>query len=112
VSEKRNAEYPDAPSLMEFAKNEATRQQVRLLIVTQDLDRPVLMPPGVPADRVKLMRDAFNATMVDPMFRTDIDRLRLTIDWVHGEDVANTLGRAYAMPADVVAAAKETMATK
>jgi tripartite-type tricarboxylate transporter receptor subunit TctC len=112
VSEKRNAEYPDAPSLMEFAKDEATRQQVRLLIVTQDLDRPVLMPPGVPAERVKQMRDAFNATMVDKAFRADIDRLRLTLDWVRGEDVANTLGRAYAMPADVIAAAKETMAPK
>jgi tripartite-type tricarboxylate transporter receptor subunit TctC len=112
VSEKRNAEFPDTPSLMEFVKDEATRQQVRLLIVTQDLDRPVLMPPGVPAGRVKLMRDAFNATMVDPSFRADIDKLRLTLDWVRGEDVANTLARAYAMPADVVAAAKETMAPK
>src|SRR4051812_23705703 len=95
VSEKRKAEFPHAPSLMEFAKDEATRQQVRLLIVTQDLDRPVLMPPGVPAERVKLMRDAFNATMIDPAFRADIDKLRLTINWVRGEDVANTLERAY-----------------
>src|SRR5262249_20657875 len=93
VSEKRNAEFPDAPSIMEFAKDEATRQQVRLLIVTQDLDRPVLMPPGVPAERVKLMREAFNATMTDPAFRADIDKLRLTLDWVRGEDVAATLGR-------------------
>jgi tripartite-type tricarboxylate transporter receptor subunit TctC len=97
---------------MEFAKDEATRQQVRLLIVTQDIDRPVLMPPGVPAARLKLMRDAFNATMVDPAFRVDIDKLRLTLDWVRGEEVANTLARAFAMPADIVAAAKETMAPK
>src|SRR5262249_31422694 len=112
VSEKRNSEYPDTPSIMEFARDEATRQQVRLLIVTQDLDRPVLMPPGVPPERVRLMRDAFNATMADPAFRADIERLRLTLDWVRGEEVADTLARAYAMPADVVAAAKETMAPK
>jgi tripartite-type tricarboxylate transporter receptor subunit TctC len=72
----------------------------------------VLTPPGVPAERVKELRDAFNATMNDPVFRADIDRLRLTLDWVRGEDVAKIIANAYAMPADVVAAAKETMVGK
>jgi tripartite-type tricarboxylate transporter receptor subunit TctC len=112
VSEKRSADFPDTPSVMELAKDEPTRQQLRLLIVTQDLDRPVLTPPGVPTERVKDLRDAFNATMTDPAFRADIDKLRLTLDWVRGEDVAKTLAGAYAMPADVVAAAKEMMAGK
>jgi tripartite-type tricarboxylate transporter receptor subunit TctC len=111
-SERRSPDFPDAPSIMEFAKDEPTRQQVRLLIVSQDLDRPVLAPPGVSAERVKQLREAFNATMADPAFLADIKRLRLTLDWVKGEEVAKTLAAAYAMPADVVAAAKETMAGK
>jgi len=110
VSERRSKDFPDAPSVMEFAKDEPARQQIRLLIVTQDLDRPVLAPPGVPAERVRLLRDAFNATMVDQAFLAEIERLRLTVDWVKGEDVARTIADAYAMPPDVVAAAKETMA--
>jgi tripartite-type tricarboxylate transporter receptor subunit TctC len=112
ISEKRSAEFPTAPSIMEFAKDEPIRQQLRLLIVTQDLDRPVLAPPGVPPDRVKALRTAFDATMADPAFRADIDKLRLTLDWVRGEEVAKTLANAYAMPPEVVAAAKETMAGK
>ena len=112
VSERRSKDFPDSPSIMEFAKDEPTRQQIRLLIVTQDLDRPVLAPPGVPAERVRQLRDAFNATMIDPAFRADIEKLRLTLDWVRGEDVAKTLADAYAMPPDVVAAAKEVMAGK
>jgi len=112
VSERRSRDFPDTPSVMEFAKDEPTRQQLRLLIVTQDLDRPVLAPPGVPAERVKELRSAFNATMTDPAFRADIEKLRLTLDWVRGEDVAKTLAGAYAMPAAVVAAAKETMVGK
>jgi tripartite-type tricarboxylate transporter receptor subunit TctC len=112
VSERRSRDFPDTPSVMEFARDEPTRQQIRLLIVTQDLDRPVLAPPGVPAERVRQLREAFNATMVDPAFRADIDKLRLTLDWVRGEEVAKTLAEAYAMPPDVVAAAKETMAGK
>ena len=41
IDEKRNAEFPDTPSIMEFVKDEPTRQQLELLIVTQDMDRPV-----------------------------------------------------------------------
>jgi tripartite-type tricarboxylate transporter receptor subunit TctC len=100
------------PIVMEFAKDEPTRQQLRLLIVTQDLDRPVLAPPGVPPPRVKELRAAFEATMTDPTFRADVEKLRLTLDWVRGEDVAHTLAAAYGMPAEIVAAAKQTMAGK
>jgi tripartite-type tricarboxylate transporter receptor subunit TctC len=112
VSERRSRDFPDAPTVMEFAKDEPTRQQIRLLIVTQDLDRPVLAPPGVPVERVKLLRNAFNATMNDPAFRADIDKLRLTLDWVAGEEVAKIIAAAYAMPPEVVAAARQTMAGK
>jgi tripartite-type tricarboxylate transporter receptor subunit TctC len=112
VSERRSPMFPDSPSIMEFVKDEPTRQQIRLLIVTQDLDRPVLAPPGVPAHRVKELREAFNATMKDPAFRADIDRVRLTLDWVPGEEVAKTIAAAYAMPTEVVAAAKQMMAGK
>jgi tripartite-type tricarboxylate transporter receptor subunit TctC len=112
VGERRSPDFPDAPSIMEFAKDDQARQQLRLLIVSQDLDRPVLAPPGVPPERVRELRDAFNATMVDPAFRADIERLRLTLDWVKGEDVAKTIANAYAVPPEVVAAAKETMVGK
>ncbi len=112
VSEQRSQEFPDAPSIMEFAKDDATRQQLRLLIVTQDLDRPVLAPPGVPAERVKHLRDAFNATMDDAAFRADVDRRQLHLDPVRGDEVARALAAAYGMPAEVVAAAKDTMAAK
>jgi tripartite-type tricarboxylate transporter receptor subunit TctC len=112
VSERRSPIFPNSPSIMEFAKDEPTRQQIRLLIVSQDLDRPVLAPPGVPAARVKQLRDAFNATMVDKAFLADVKKQRLTLDWVKGEEVAKTLAAAYAMPPAVVAAAKQMMAGK
>jgi tripartite-type tricarboxylate transporter receptor subunit TctC len=112
VSEHRSSVFPDAPTLIELAKDESTRQQIRLLIVSQDLDRPVLAPPGVPAERVALLRDAFNATMKEPAFLARIKKLRLTLDWVSGEDVAKTLATAYSSPPDVVAAAKALMSGK
>ena len=112
ISEKRSADFPATPSIMEFAKDEQTRQLLRLLMVTQDLDRPLLLPPGVPPERVRELREAFNETMVDPAVRAETERLRLHLDPVTGEDLARALASAYAMPADVVETAREMMGEK
>jgi tripartite-type tricarboxylate transporter receptor subunit TctC len=112
ISEKRSAEFPDTPAIMELAKDEAVRQQLRLLIITQDMDRPLFLPPGVPAERVKEIREAFDATLKDPAFRAQAEKMQLHLDPVRGADLAKALAGAYALPADVVAAAKETMGGK
>ncbi len=61
---------------------------------------------------MKLLRDAFNATMDDPAFLADIKKQRLTLDWVSGEDVHKTLAAAYAVPPDVVVGRQGMMAGK
>src|SRR5262244_570400 len=53
IAEKRSAEFPNTPTVMEFVKDERTRQQLALVTLTQTLDRPVMLPPNVPAERVK-----------------------------------------------------------
>jgi len=73
------------------------------------MDRPLLLPPGVSPERVKEVRVAFDATMADPAFRSDAQKMRLHLDPVTGENLARDLASAYALPADIVAAAKETM---
>jgi tripartite-type tricarboxylate transporter receptor subunit TctC len=112
IAEKRSAEFPDTPTIMEFVKDEATRQQLELLMVAQNLDRPVMLPPGVPAARVEELRQAFDATMVDEAFRADVDKKNLHVDPVRGEDMAGALARAFALPPDVIAGAREMMGSR
>jgi tripartite-type tricarboxylate transporter receptor subunit TctC len=112
ISERRSEEFPATPSVMEFAKDERTRQLLRLLIVTQDMDRPLLLPPGVPAERVSELRDAFNATVADPAFQAEALRLHLHLDPVSGAEMAKGLAAAYASPPEIVEIAKETMGDK
>src|SRR5712671_3120588 len=45
IAEKRSPDFPDTPHIFEFAKDAAARQQLELLIVTQNMDRPLLLPP-------------------------------------------------------------------
>jgi len=73
------------------------------------MDRPILMPPGAPADRVAALKAAFHAAMNDPAFLADAKKQRLEVKEVSGEKVAQLLSTAYAMPPDVVKAANEAM---
>jgi tripartite-type tricarboxylate transporter receptor subunit TctC len=109
IAEKRSAEFPDTPTIMEFVKDAATRQQLDLLMVSQSLDRPVMLPPGVPAERVAELRQAFDATMADAAFRQDVERKNLHVDPLGGEALASALARAFALPAEVIAGAREMM---
>jgi tripartite-type tricarboxylate transporter receptor subunit TctC len=112
IGRERIAEFPDTPAIMEFAKDASTRQQMDLMLLTQDMDRPALLPPGVPPERVRQMRDALEATMADQAFVSQAHGMHLHLDPVPGETLAKALAAAYALPADVVAAAKETMGEK
>lgn len=111
-AEHRNPEFPDTPTILEFVNDEATRQQLDLLTLTQNFDRPVMLPPGVPQERVRELRAAFDATVKDPAFLADVVRMSLHVDPVSGVDMAAALVRAYALPPEVIAAARELMGGK
>jgi tripartite-type tricarboxylate transporter receptor subunit TctC len=68
-----------------------------------------MAPPGVPAERVKELRDALDATVADPAFVADIEKRNLHLDPVGGEEMTKTLVRAFSFPPDVIAAARETL---
>ena len=110
ISEKRSPLFPDTPTIMEFVKDQPTRQQLDLVMLTQTLDRPVMLPPNVPAERVKQMRAAFDATMADPAFRAEIERRNLHVDPVRGEEMTKAFERAFALPEEIIAGAREMMA--
>jgi len=107
ISDKRSAEFPDTPTILEFAKDELTRQRLRLFFITQDMHRPFLLPPGVPDERVREVREAFEATLADAAFRADAARMNLPLDPVSGDDVARVLASGYALPVEIVQAVKE-----
>jgi tripartite-type tricarboxylate transporter receptor subunit TctC len=68
------------------------------------LGRPYLMPPGVPADRVAIMRKAFADTFDDPGFRADANRMSLGVTAPKtGAEVQKLIEDAYRTPAQTIA---------
>lgn len=109
IALERDPQFPDSPALIEFAKDARTKQILQLVLAPMAMDRPILTPPGVPADRVAALRAAFHAAMADPAFLADAKKQRLEVKEVSGEKLAQLLANAYASPPDVVKAANEAM---
>jgi tripartite-type tricarboxylate transporter receptor subunit TctC len=105
----RNPLFPDAPAIVEFAKEERTKKILELVLTPQAMDRPILAPPGVPADRVAALRKAFHAAINDPGFIAEAKKQGLEVDEVSGEKVAALVKNAFAMPEDIIKAANQAM---
>lgn len=110
IALERDPEFPDAPALIEFAKDQHTKDVLRLVLAPMAMDRPILAPPGTPREIVAALRKAFHDTMKDPAFIAEAARQHLEIEEVDGEKIAALLESAYRSPPEVVKAANEAMA--
>ena len=106
---ERDPEFPDAPAVVEFVKDERTRQILELVLSPLAMDRPILAPPGTVPERVAALRRAFSAAMRDPGFHAEAKKQNIEINEISGERVAEVIRRAYAMPPEVIKAANEAM---
>ena len=109
IAGARNPIFPDSPAIVEFAKDDRTRSILKLVLAPLEMDRPILAPPGVPADRVAALREAFHAAMNDPGFMAEAQKQHLEIEEISGARVAQVLDDAYALPAEIAKAAGAAM---
>ena len=109
VALERNPLFPDTPAIYEFAKDDRTRQILKLILFPLQMDRPVLAPAGVPSERVAALRKAFHGAMSDPTFVAEAERLSLEIGEVSGEKLQAILAEAFSTPPDIVKAANDAM---
>ena len=101
MSEVKAPDLPDVPLVADFA-NARQKQIVHLVLSRQTLGRPFAAPPGVPADRKVALRRAFDATLKDPAFLAEAEKLKLEVSPVSGEDVDRLVAELYATPKDIV----------
>ena len=77
---KKHPELPDVPLIFDLAKTEADRQALTFMLARQEAAKPYFAPPEIPADRLALLRRAFDATVSDPKFVTLAKRAGITLD--------------------------------
>jgi tripartite-type tricarboxylate transporter receptor subunit TctC len=106
VGAKRAHEIPDIALVTELARTDEHRRIFKLMSAASGLGRPYLAPPGVPADRLAILRSAFEATMKDKTFLAEADKLNLDVDPISAADVTQLVLDTVSAPPDIVAKAK------
>src|SRR5688572_25841683 len=107
--EKSN-ELRDVPHVYDFAKSEDDKKVMHLIYGTHALGRPVSAPPGVPIDRVKALRNAFNATMKDPMFLAEAGKQDMPINPWTGDQAEKMIAQFTSYPSVIYGRARNVLA--
>ena len=96
-------ELPGVPFATALASNAEDKLLMEAAAARQALGRPLVMPPGVPADRLAAMRKALLDTFHDPAFVADATKNRMEITAPQsGQEVQELIVRVSATPAKVV----------
>ncbi|HWG04498.1 MAG TPA: tripartite tricarboxylate transporter substrate-binding protein [Beijerinckiaceae bacterium] len=107
---KKEPELPNVPLLMDLVRADPQKEAIAsFLSLALAIGRPVAAPPGVPAERVALLRKAFDETLADPDFLKASQVARLEVDPMGGEDVQKIVAQVLATPPAVVEATKTVL---
>jgi tripartite-type tricarboxylate transporter receptor subunit TctC len=106
-------DVPGNPPLsLDFAKNDQDRKVMELYFGQKVVARPVLAPPGVPADRLKALREAFDAMGKDPAFRKAAVDSKLELNPTSYAAVDKVIGLIAATPPDIAKRFSEATAPR
>ena len=103
---ERHQDLPDAPSITEYGNTPDDRLVTALYASGSGVGRSLIGPPDIPADRLKILRDAFNAMVKDPDLVADIKKLNVELAPLPGERVQDLIVRTLNAPASVRERAK------
>ncbi len=113
TGKKRDARLPQTPTIFELMDQYKTPQSGRglatVLLGADGMGRPMFGPPGMPADRVKILRDAYEKTMHDEQFRADVKKRNYEFDPVDGEELQTLSKELTNQPPDVIARLKKVL---
>jgi hypothetical protein len=95
-------DLPGVPLIQDLARTTEERQAIEFLYAGQGIGRPFVAPPGLPPDRLAILRKAFDATMKDAEFVADVKRQKLDLDPSDGNKLGALINKVYATPSTVI----------
>ena len=108
---RKDPRIKDVPLFSELMDKYKTPDNVRrtakTVLAADEFGRPIVLPPGVPADRVKIIRDAFHKAINDPALIAEAEKRRLDLDPEYGEELDKLAKEVMTTPPDIVERVKK-----
>jgi tripartite-type tricarboxylate transporter receptor subunit TctC len=114
TSRKKDPRAADAPTLDELFEQYKvpanSRRLAQVLLAAGDFGRPMMVTPGTPPDRVKILRDAYVKTLSDPDVLEEAKKGRMDVDPATGEELEALVKEIFDSPPEVVERVKKILA--
>jgi tripartite-type tricarboxylate transporter receptor subunit TctC len=98
----RDPQHVETPTLLDLVTKAEDRAIVELQLNRVAIGRPVIGPPDIPADRLAMLRVAFNMAVADPEFLKEAALQRLAIDPMNGNDAEQLINQLYRTPVAIL----------
>lgn len=110
---KKHPDLADVPNALDLAKTDDARQLIKTGIIDPaTMVRSLSLPPGTPKDTVKILRDAFMATMKDPEFLAEAKKSQLDLNPMPGHEVEKIVQSFFNLQPGLVAKLREVVMVK
>jgi tripartite-type tricarboxylate transporter receptor subunit TctC len=110
---KRDPRLPDTPTIWElmdeYKTPELSRRVAQVILTSNDFGRPMMATPGAPAERVKILREAYQKALRDPDLIAEAKKGRMDMEPFTGEYLQNLAKEVLDQPPDVVAKVKKIL---
>lgn len=113
TGDKRDERTPETPTIQEiFDKEkvpESSRRIAQVILAAETVGRPLIAPPGTPANHLKTLRDAFQQALKDPELLAEAKKGRMDVDPVSGEQLEKLIRDVLDQPPEVLSRVRKML---
>jgi tripartite-type tricarboxylate transporter receptor subunit TctC len=92
-----------------YKTSDATKRVAKVLLSSGDLGRPFFAPPGMPADRLKVLREAFTKTMNDEALLAEAKKKKWDLDPLGGDELEALAKEIMVQPPEIIERVKKVL---
>ena len=113
TAKTRDPLVPEAPTIYElmdqYKTSETNRRVAHVLLGGAEFGRFMLVTPGTPADRVRMLREAYVQSIKDPELLAEAKKSRMDVDPSTGEELQALLNEILNQPPEVIERVKKIL---
>jgi len=110
---KRDPRMPDVPTVNELFEQyktpDVTRRVAQVLLAGGEFGRPILVTPGTPPERLKILRAAYAKALKDPELLQEAEKGKMDVDPSSGEELEALINKVMNQPKEVLARVKKML---
>jgi tripartite-type tricarboxylate transporter receptor subunit TctC len=111
---KRDARLPDTPTIYElfdeYKSSDVSRRVAQVMLTGGELGRPMLITPGTPPERSKILREAYARALKDPELLAETEKAKMEVDPTPGEELESLIKKVMEQPKEVMDRVKKMLA--